>query len=124
MTNTGPVVAPYDITTIFEPSRRLGGDRVRSERFGLGLSIVRAVVRAHGGEVAAVPRDGGAWLSPSAYPGARASLRVLPATALNAAMCSSTLGRSALMVLIQMWVAPTLSHSNASSATASEPWGP
>ncbi|HEV7897883.1 MAG TPA: ATP-binding protein [Planosporangium sp.] len=58
--NTGPVVAPYDIDTIFEPFRRLGGDRVRSERgFGLGLSIVRAVAHAHGGEVTAIPRDGG-----------------------------------------------------------------
>jgi signal transduction histidine kinase len=58
--NTGPVVAPYDVETIFEPFRRLGGDRVRSERgFGLGLSIVRAVARAHGGEVSAVPRPGG-----------------------------------------------------------------
>jgi len=60
VSNTGPVVAPYDIDTIFEPFRRLGGDRVRSERgFGLGLSIVRAVARAHGGEVSAVPRPGG-----------------------------------------------------------------
>jgi signal transduction histidine kinase len=58
--NSGPVVAPYDIGTIFEPFRRLGGDRVRSDRgFGLGLSIVRAVARAHGGEVTAVPRPGG-----------------------------------------------------------------
>jgi signal transduction histidine kinase len=60
VTNTGPVVAPYDIDVIFEPFRRLGGDRVRSERgFGLGLSIVRAVARAHGGEVTAAPRDAG-----------------------------------------------------------------
>jgi signal transduction histidine kinase len=60
VTNTGPAVAPYDIDAIFEPFRRLGGDRVRSERgFGLGLSIVRAVARAHGGEVTAAPRDGG-----------------------------------------------------------------
>jgi signal transduction histidine kinase len=58
--NTGPVVAPYDIGTIFEPFRRLAGDRVRSDRgFGLGLSIVRAVARAHGGEVGAAPRTGG-----------------------------------------------------------------
>jgi signal transduction histidine kinase len=60
VTNTGPVVAPYDVEAIFEPFRRLGGDRVRSERgFGLGLSIVRAVARAHGGEVRADPRPGG-----------------------------------------------------------------
>jgi signal transduction histidine kinase len=60
VTNTGPVVAPYELDTIFEPFRRLGGDRVGSERgFGLGLSIVRAVARAHGGEAVAVPRPGG-----------------------------------------------------------------
>jgi signal transduction histidine kinase len=60
VTNTGPPVAPYDIDTIFEPFRRLDGDRVRSDGgFGLGLSIVRAVARAHGGEVGAAPRPGG-----------------------------------------------------------------
>jgi signal transduction histidine kinase len=60
VTNTGPEVAAYDLETIFEPFRRLAGDRIRSERgVGLGLSIVRAVARAHGGEVAAVPRPGG-----------------------------------------------------------------
>jgi signal transduction histidine kinase len=60
VTNTGPVVAPYDTEMIFEPFRRLGGDRVGSDRgFGLGLSIVRAVARAHGGDVGAEPRPGG-----------------------------------------------------------------
>ncbi len=60
VTNTGPAVAPYDIDTIFQPFRRLSGDRVRSDRgFGLGLSIVRAVAHAHGGEVSAAPRIGG-----------------------------------------------------------------
>jgi signal transduction histidine kinase len=42
---------------------------VRSERgFGLGLSIVRAVARAHGGEVTAVPRDGGGLVVTVALP--------------------------------------------------------
>jgi signal transduction histidine kinase len=60
VTNTGPEVAAYDVETIFEPFRRLAGDRTRSERgVGLGLSIVRAVARAHGGEATAVPRPGG-----------------------------------------------------------------
>jgi signal transduction histidine kinase len=68
--NSGPVVAPYDIDTIFEPFRRLGGDRVGSERgVGLGLSIVRAVARAHGGEVTAVPRDGGGLVVTVRLPG-------------------------------------------------------
>ncbi|MFG1855150.1 sensor histidine kinase [Actinomadura geliboluensis] len=58
--NTGPVVPGYEIETIFEPFRRLGNDRVRSDRgAGLGLSIVRATATAHGGTVTAVPRPGG-----------------------------------------------------------------
>ncbi|MEV4413324.1 ATP-binding protein [Catellatospora sp. NPDC049609] len=57
--NTGPVVAPYEVDALFEPFRR-GSERTRSDQgVGLGLSIVRAIVRAHGGEVAAQPRDGG-----------------------------------------------------------------
>ncbi|MFI0449287.1 sensor histidine kinase [Actinomadura sp. 6N118] len=58
--NTGPVVPPYETETIFEPFRRLGNDRVRSDRgTGLGLSIVRATATAHGGTVTASPRPEG-----------------------------------------------------------------
>ncbi|MEW2357634.1 HAMP domain-containing sensor histidine kinase [Spirillospora sp. NPDC029432] len=58
--NTGPVVPPYEVETIFEPFRRLRQDRVRSDRgSGLGLSIVRAVATAHHGRVTAEPRPGG-----------------------------------------------------------------
>ncbi|CNG77178.1 integral membrane sensor signal transduction histidine kinase [Mycobacterium tuberculosis] len=58
--NTGPAVPGYEVETIFEPFRRLGNDRVRSDRgSGLGLSIVRATATAHGGTVAASPRPGG-----------------------------------------------------------------
>lgn len=58
--NTGPHVPAYEVNGLFEPFRRLNADRVDSSRgAGLGLSIVRAVVRAHGGNVTAVPRDGG-----------------------------------------------------------------
>ncbi|HEY0538834.1 MAG TPA: ATP-binding protein [Actinoallomurus sp.] len=60
VSNTGPVVPPYEVETIFEPFRRLGTDRVRSDRgSGLGLSIVRATTTAHGGSVTAEPRTGG-----------------------------------------------------------------
>jgi signal transduction histidine kinase len=60
ISNTGPVVAPYEVETIFQPFRRLGGERTSPERgFGLGLSIVAAIARSHGGRVAAVPREGG-----------------------------------------------------------------
>lgn len=58
--NSGPVVPPYDTPTLFEPFRRLGPDRIATASgAGLGLSIVRAIARAHGGEVHAVPRPEG-----------------------------------------------------------------
>ena len=48
--NTGPPVPAYEVDDLFEPFRRLNADRIDSARgAGLGLSIVRAVVRAHGG---------------------------------------------------------------------------
>ncbi|OEU86038.1 histidine kinase [Streptomyces abyssalis] len=58
--NTGPAVPGYETDNLFEPFRRLGGDRTGSDRgVGLGLSIVRSVVRAHGGTVTAEGREGG-----------------------------------------------------------------
>lgn len=69
--NSGPVVPPYDIPGLFEPFRRLREERTRRHGFGLGLSIVRAIARAHGGEVTAQPRpDGGLVVTvtwPAAY---------------------------------------------------------
>ncbi|MFF5205899.1 sensor histidine kinase [Streptosporangium sp. NPDC000396] len=61
VSNTGPVVPPYEIASLFEPFRRLGGDRlVTAKGAGLGLSIVRSIAHAHGGDVTARPRqDGG-----------------------------------------------------------------
>jgi signal transduction histidine kinase len=45
---------------IFEPFRRLRAERTGSDKgAGLGLSIVRSVVRAHGGSIVAEPRPGG-----------------------------------------------------------------
>ncbi len=64
--NAGPPVAPYEISSLFEPFRRLrGSDRLADATVsanrgaGLGLSIVRSVAHAHGGEVRAFPRDEG-----------------------------------------------------------------
>jgi signal transduction histidine kinase len=69
--NTGPVVPPYEIPSLFEPFRRLGTDRLAatSPGAGLGLSIVRAVARAHGGDVQAQPRDGGGLVVTVTLPG-------------------------------------------------------
>ncbi|MFJ5235054.1 sensor histidine kinase [Kitasatospora sp. NPDC088391] len=61
VSNTGPVVPGYELEHIFEPFRRLKStDRTRSDKgVGLGLSIVRSVVRAHGGTIEATARPGG-----------------------------------------------------------------
>ncbi|WP_230686634.1 sensor histidine kinase [Catellatospora vulcania] len=57
--NTGPVIPRYEVPGLFEPFHRYGGDRIAAPGAGLGLSIVRAVARAHGGDVRAVPGEGG-----------------------------------------------------------------
>jgi signal transduction histidine kinase len=62
VTNTGPVVPPYEIPALFEPFHRVREERSRGDTpgAGLGLSIVRAVARAHHGQATAVPgADGG-----------------------------------------------------------------
>ncbi|WP_312030042.1 HAMP domain-containing sensor histidine kinase [Actinomycetospora sp. TBRC 11914] len=55
--SSGPELDPERVPDLFEPFRR-GADRVGSGS-GLGLSIVRAVVRSHGGTVDAEPVPGG-----------------------------------------------------------------
>lgn len=58
--NTGQTVPPYEVEDLFEPFRRLQGDRLRSARgSGLGLSIVRAICDAHAGTVTAEARPEG-----------------------------------------------------------------
>lgn len=60
VSNTGPAVPRYELPALFEPFRRLGTDRlVTAKGAGLGLSIVRSIARAHGGDVTARPREGG-----------------------------------------------------------------
>jgi signal transduction histidine kinase len=69
--STGTVIPPYDIPSLFEPFRRLGAERlVTAKGAGLGLSIVRSVARAHGGEATARPRDGGGLIATVVLPGA------------------------------------------------------
>lgn len=69
--NTGPLVPPYEIPALFEPFRRLGADRlVTAKGAGLGLSIVRAVARGHGGELTARPREEGGLTVTVRLPGA------------------------------------------------------
>ncbi len=64
--NSGPVVPADQVGALFEPFRRVGVERVRGrsrEGAGLGLSIVAAIVGAHGGVVEARARgEGGLWV--------------------------------------------------------------
>ncbi len=61
--NTGPVIDPAEIERLFEPFERLGTARTgHGGGHGLGLSIVRAVARAHGADVVARPRAEGGLL--------------------------------------------------------------
>ncbi|MFA1538772.1 sensor histidine kinase [Actinomadura monticuli] len=78
--NTGRPVPGYEVAAIFEPFRRLRADRTGSrDGAGLGLSIVRAVVHAHGGAIETVPRpDGGLSITVRL---AAATPPVLPAAA-------------------------------------------
>ncbi len=60
VTNSGSHVPPDQVSSLFEPFRRLSRDRTGSGRgSGLGLSIVRSVARAHGGDATARPRPTG-----------------------------------------------------------------
>ena len=48
VSNTGPLVAAEEVAELFEPFRRLGGQRTRhGDGHGLGLSIVSAIAEAH-----------------------------------------------------------------------------
>jgi signal transduction histidine kinase len=59
--NDGPHLEPGDVGPLFEPFHRGSNTRGAQEGsgVGLGLSIVQAVVTAHGGEVTAEPRPEG-----------------------------------------------------------------
>ncbi|MFN2478530.1 MAG: sensor histidine kinase [Pseudonocardiaceae bacterium] len=57
--SSGNVIAPEAVTALFEPFHRGGVARTAHDGAGLGLSIVHAVVAAHGGSVHAEPVPGG-----------------------------------------------------------------
>jgi signal transduction histidine kinase len=67
----GPEIAADRVEELFEPFRRGPVDRTAgTPGSGLGLSIVRAVVHAHGGTVAAEPVPGGGLTVTVHLPGA------------------------------------------------------
>jgi signal transduction histidine kinase len=60
VTNTGPVVAEADLERLFQPFQRVNRAERRGDGgLGLGLSIVQAIVTAHGAAIDAVPRPEG-----------------------------------------------------------------
>jgi signal transduction histidine kinase len=56
VTNTGPAVPAEAVAGLFEPFRRLSGDRVSQSGAGLGLTIARSITQAHDGRINAHPR--------------------------------------------------------------------
>jgi signal transduction histidine kinase len=59
VSNTGPELTDPDVAMIFEPFHRLGAARTGDGGVGLGLSIVRSIIRAHTGRLEASPRPEG-----------------------------------------------------------------
>jgi two-component system OmpR family sensor kinase len=60
VTDDGPGVPQGDRERIFDRLARLDGSRTRDRGgFGLGLSIARALARAHGGDLVCTAPDGG-----------------------------------------------------------------
>ncbi|RSN34122.1 two-component sensor histidine kinase [Amycolatopsis sp. WAC 01416] len=57
--SSGGLLDPAAVPELFEPFRRAGVARTARTGAGLGLSIVRAAVQAHGGTVSAEPVVGG-----------------------------------------------------------------
>jgi signal transduction histidine kinase len=57
--NSSRPIDPREVESIFEPFRRLDGERSGAAGHGLGLSIVRSVAVAHHGDVRASVENGG-----------------------------------------------------------------
>jgi signal transduction histidine kinase len=69
--NTGPTVPPEQIQRLFEPFQRLGGARTHhSNGYGLGLSIVQAIAKAHGAKLSARARPEGGLTIEISFPAA------------------------------------------------------
>jgi signal transduction histidine kinase len=68
--NSGQMIAPEEIETMFEPFRRLGPARTGGDsgQHGLGLSIVRAIAEAHQAAIDAQPRPGGGLTISVSFP--------------------------------------------------------
>lgn len=76
VTNSGAPVPTEQVPQLFEPFRRSNGERLAaSGGVGLGLTIVRAIVNAHGGAIDAGPNPGGGLIVRVELPRARVHSR-------------------------------------------------
>ena len=70
VTNTGDPIPAYDVDELFQPFRQRLGERTAARKgAGLGLSIVRSIVAAHGGTVTATARAEGGLVVDVELPG-------------------------------------------------------
>jgi signal transduction histidine kinase len=69
MANTGPLIAPGDLTRIFQPFQRLSPSAgPGTDGVGLGLAIVQAIANAHDATVTAQAPTGGGLVIDVAFP--------------------------------------------------------
>lgn len=60
LADDGPGIAPHEFPSIFETFSR-GANGARHPGCGLGLSICKGIIEAHGGSIRAEPSDGGGF---------------------------------------------------------------
>ena len=66
----GPGIPEGELESVFAPFRRLEGSRNRETGgTGLGLTIARNILRAHGGDVVLANRAGGGLTAVASLPG-------------------------------------------------------
>ena len=72
VSNTGPVIPAGQLDRLFEPFQRLDSDRaVAADGAGLGLSIAKAIVMAHGATMSTRTPESGGLVVEVAFDGAR-----------------------------------------------------
>ncbi len=75
VSNSGPRLTDEEVETLFQPFVRRSPTGVGRGGLGIGLSIVRAIVRSHDGSISATPRSEGGLTIEVRLPDARESER-------------------------------------------------